>query len=94
MHQLNPELPLFNVNPLSVTMQLGSLVGRVSATFASSFGLSATLLAAVGIYGVVAMFTANARGKSASVLRSARRGAAYTVSFLARDCGSHWRDLS
>jgi predicted permease len=57
MHQLNPELPLFNVNPLSVTMQLGSLVGRVAATFASSFGLLATLLAAVGIYGVVAYTT-------------------------------------
>src|SRR5579862_5640404 len=57
MHQVNPELPLFNVNPLSVTMQLGSLVGRVAATFASSFGLLAMLLAAVGIYGVVAYTT-------------------------------------
>lgn len=57
MHQLNPELPLFNVNPLSVTMQLGSLVGRVAATFAASFGLLAMLLAAVGIYGVVAYST-------------------------------------
>src|SRR5207249_4036006 len=37
IHQLNPELPLFNVNPLSVTMQLGTLFGRVAATFAASF---------------------------------------------------------
>ena len=57
IHQLNPELPLFNVNPLSVTMQLGSLFGRVAATFAGSFGLLAMLLAAVGIYGVVAYTT-------------------------------------
>jgi predicted permease len=57
IHQLNPELPLFNVNPLSVTMQLGTLFGRVAATFASSFGLLAMLLAAVGIYGVVAYTT-------------------------------------
>ena len=57
IHQLNPELPLFNVNPLSVTMQLGSLFGRVAATFAGSFGLLAMLLAAVGIYGVVAYST-------------------------------------
>src|SRR6516165_9235808 len=54
IHQLNPELPLFNVNPLSVTMRLGTLFGRVAATFAGSFGLLAMLLAAVGIYGVVA----------------------------------------
>jgi predicted permease len=57
IHQLNPELPLFNVNPLSVTMQLGTLFGRVAATFAGSFGLLAMLLAAVGIYSVVAYST-------------------------------------
>ncbi len=57
IHQLNPELPLYNVNPLTVTMQLGTLFGRVAATFAGSFGLLAMLLAAVGIYGVVAYST-------------------------------------
>src|SRR5271154_844059 len=57
IHQLDRELPLFNVNPLSVTMQLGTLFGRVAATFAGSFGLLAMLLAAVGIYGVVAYST-------------------------------------
>jgi hypothetical protein len=57
IHQLNRELPLFNVNPLSVTMQLGTLFGRIAATFAGSFGLLAMLLAAVGIYGVVAYST-------------------------------------
>lgn len=57
IHRLNPELPLFNVNPLSVTMQLGTLFQRVAVTFAGSFGLLAMLLAAVGIYGVVAYST-------------------------------------
>ncbi len=57
IHQLNPDLPLFNVNPLSVTMQLGTLVQRIAVTFAGSFGLLAMLLAAVGIYGVVAYST-------------------------------------
>jgi ABC-type antimicrobial peptide transport system permease subunit len=57
IHQLNPDLPLYNVNPLSVTMQLGTLVQRIAVTFAGSFGLLAMLLAAVGIYGVVAYST-------------------------------------
>ena len=57
IHQLNPELPLFNVNPLSVTMQLGTLFGRVAATFAASFGFLAMVLAAVGVYGVVTYST-------------------------------------
>jgi predicted permease len=57
IHRLNRDLPLFNVNPLSVTMQLGTLFGRVAATFAGSFGFLAMLLAAVGIYGVVAYTT-------------------------------------
>src|SRR6516164_8013348 len=37
---------------------------------------------------------ANARGKSASAWRSARRREASTVSLLARDSGSHWRASS
>src|SRR5256884_287757 len=45
------------VDPLSVTMQLGSLFQRVAVTFAGSFGFLAMLLAAVGIYGVVAYTT-------------------------------------
>ena len=57
VHQLNPELPLFNVNPLSVTMRFGAIFDRVAATFAGSFGFLAMLLAAVGIYGVVAYTT-------------------------------------
>ena len=57
VHELNPELPLFDVHPLTVTMRLGSILQRVAATFASSFGLLALLLAAVGIYGVVAYST-------------------------------------
>ena len=57
VHELNPDLPLFDVHPLTVTMRLGSIFQRVAATFASSFGLLALLLAAVGIYGVVAYST-------------------------------------
>jgi len=57
VHQLNPELPVFNVNPLSLTMRFGTIFDRVAATFAGTFGFLAMLLAAVGIYGVVAYTT-------------------------------------
>src|SRR5579863_8800077 len=80
IHQLNPELPLFNVNPLSVTMQLGTLFGRIAATFAGSFGLLAMLLAAVGIYGVVAYSTRQrTREIGIRVALGAERGGIYRL---------------
>ncbi len=80
IHQLNPELPLFNVNPLSVTMQLGSVFGRVAATFAGSFGLLAMLLAAVGIYGVVAYSTRQrTREIGIRVALGAEKGGIYSL---------------
>jgi putative ABC transport system permease protein len=57
IHQLNPDLPMFNVNPMTVTMQFGTIFQRISAMFAGSYGLLAMLLAMVGIYGVVAYTT-------------------------------------
>jgi predicted permease len=57
VHELNPELPVFNVNPLKVTMRFGTILESVAAAFAGAFGVLAMLLAAVGIYGVVAYTT-------------------------------------
>ncbi len=57
IHELNPDLPVFNVTSLRLSMQMGSLFERVVVTFASSFGLLALALAAVGVYGVVAYAT-------------------------------------
>jgi len=57
VHSLNPNLPLFNVTTLEQSMQMGNVFERIAVVFASSFGLLALLLAAVGIYGVVAHTT-------------------------------------
>jgi putative ABC transport system permease protein len=80
IHQLNPELPLFNVNPLSVTMQLGTLFGRVAATFAGSFGFLAMVLAAVGVYGVVA-YTTRQRAREVGIRMAlgAEKGDIYSL---------------
>ncbi len=53
VHELNPELPVFNVTTLQSSMQLGSIFERLASTFAGVFGLLALFLAAIGIYGVV-----------------------------------------
>ena len=57
IHDLNPDLPVFNVDSMRSSMQMGSLFERIVVTFASSFGLLALALAAVGVYGVVAYST-------------------------------------
>jgi putative ABC transport system permease protein len=57
VHEINPDLPLFNVTTLKASMQFGSIFERLAATLVGSFGLLALVLAAVGIYGVVAFAT-------------------------------------
>lgn len=57
IHDLGPDLPVFNVASLTSSMQMGSLFERIVVTFASAFGLLALALAAVGVYGVVAYAT-------------------------------------
>jgi predicted permease len=57
IHELNPDLPIFNVTSLRSSMQMGSIFERIVVTFAGSFGLLALGLAAVGVYGVVAYAT-------------------------------------
>lgn len=57
VHGLNADLPIYNQTTLKANMQMGSVFERIAAAFAGAFGLLALVLAAVGIYGVVAYTT-------------------------------------
>jgi len=57
VHDLNADLPVFGVATVKSSMQMGSIFERIAGTFAGAFGLLALLLAAVGIYGVIAYTT-------------------------------------
>ena len=57
IHQLNANLPVFDVNTLKSRVQVASIGERIAGTFAGVFGLLALVLAAVGIYGVVSYST-------------------------------------
>jgi predicted permease len=57
VHGLNADLPIYNQGTLKANIQMGSVFERIAAAFAGAFGLLALVLAAVGIYGVVAYTT-------------------------------------
>jgi len=57
IHELNPELVLFDVTTLELREQVASIGQRIAGTFVGAFGLLALILAAVGIYGVTAYTT-------------------------------------
>lgn len=57
IHQLNPNLPVFNLTTLKSNMQIGNVFERIVVIFAGAFGLVAMLLAAVGVYAVVSYTT-------------------------------------
>jgi predicted permease len=94
IHSLNADMPLYNITTLKENMQGGSVFERIAVTFAGSFGLLALVLAAVGIYGVVA-YTSRQRtheigirialgaGKGAIMGQVLRQGLILTLSGLA-----------
>ena len=60
IHELNPDLPLYDVTTLQATIQLATVGTRIAGTFVGTFGLLALALAGVGVYGVIS-YTARQR---------------------------------
>ena len=57
IHELNPDLPVFDEDTLTSRVQVASTGERIAGTFVGAFGLLALVLAAVGIYGVISYTT-------------------------------------
>ncbi len=57
IHQVDRRLPVFDVRTLHETAQMSSMFAVMQSTFAGMFAMIALILAATGIYGVVAYRT-------------------------------------
>lgn len=57
IHKLNPQWLVYDVRPLRQTEQVANTFPVIESTFASAFGVLALVLAASGIYGVLAYRT-------------------------------------
>jgi ABC-type antimicrobial peptide transport system permease subunit len=54
MRQIDPNVPLYNVRTIEHQIDRSLLNERIIATLSTAFGVLATLLAVVGLYGVMA----------------------------------------
>ena len=57
IHSLNADLPVIDQFPLTRNVELSSTNTRIAGTFVGMFGIVGLLLAAIGIYGVIAYTT-------------------------------------
>ncbi|HKW88490.1 MAG TPA: ABC transporter permease [Candidatus Acidoferrales bacterium] len=57
IHQLNSDLPVYDVSTLELRTRTASFVQHMAGTFVGTFGIVALALAAVGIYGLIAYST-------------------------------------
>jgi ABC-type antimicrobial peptide transport system permease subunit len=60
VHELNPDVVVFDITTLDLRRQLSTIGVRIGGTFVGAFGLLALVLAAIGVYGVTS-YTTNQR---------------------------------
>ncbi len=58
VNNLDPNLPLFQMKTISAQMEESLITERLVATLSTGFGVLATVLAAIGLYGVMAYMVA------------------------------------
>ncbi len=58
VNNLDPNLPVFQMKTIQAQMEESLITERLVATLSSGFGILATLLAAIGLYGVMAYMVA------------------------------------
>ena len=78
VHGLNADLPVFNVTTLKSQAEIATTFERIAGRLVSAFGVLALVLAAVGIYAVIAYTTRQrTREIGIRVALGARRGAVF-----------------
>jgi ABC-type antimicrobial peptide transport system permease subunit len=66
MRQLDPNIPMYNARTMEAQLDQSLLNDRLVATLSAAFGVLATLLAVIGLYGVMA-FTVTRRTREIGV---------------------------